>query len=245
MSTVTRFYRAVLSNRTALAIALFIVALPAHAADLTKAPPAPAVAYSWTGAYVGVNFGGAWDREDVTSPFGLAATNPGGVLGGAQLGYNYQFSSWLLGIEAEFDGTDAQGSTNFVGPATGGPGTGTALAVFGDHRWYTTVSGRLGYVMGSLLLYVKAGGAWMNADYKLGATTSGITVNDSLANTRSGWNAGIGLEYPLFPRWSAKLEYDYLDFGTSTLNFVDAGIPASFKTQVNEIKLGLNYHFGY
>jgi opacity protein-like surface antigen len=237
MSTVTRFHVAAASTGTALAIALFTIALPAHAADLTKAPPAPA-AYSWTGAYVGVNFGGAWDREDVTTPFGLAATNPGGVLGGAQLGYNYQFSSWLLGIEAEFDGTDAQGSTNFVGP-------GTALALFGDHRWYTTVSGRLGYVMGSLLLYAKAGGAWMNADYKLGVTTGGVTVNDSIANTRTGWNAGIGLEYPLFPRWSAKLEYDYLDFGTSTLNFVDAAVPASFKTQVNEIKLGLNYHFGY
>jgi opacity protein-like surface antigen len=245
MSTVTRFHMAVPSNGTALAIALLAVASPAHAADLlTKGAPAPPAA-NWTGAYVGVNFGGAWDREDVTSPFGLAATNPGGVLGGAQLGYNYQFSSWLLGIEAEFDGTDAQGSTNFVGPSTGGPGTGTALAVFGDHRWYTTVSGRLGYVMGSLLLYAKAGGAWMNADYKLGVTTSGVTLNDSIANTRTGWNAGVGLEYLLFPRWSAKLEYNYLNFGTTTLSFVDVGIPASFKTQVNEIKIGLNYHLGY
>ena len=162
MSTVMRFHSAVSSNGTALAIALFTVALPAHAADLTKAPPAP-VAYSWTGAYVGANFGGVFNRESVTTPLGVGSTDPTGALGGAQLGYNYQFSSWLLGIEAEFDGTSAQGSTNFVGPSTGGPGTGTAISVFGDHRWYTTVSGRLGYVMGSLLLYAKGGGAWMNA----------------------------------------------------------------------------------
>jgi opacity protein-like surface antigen len=245
MSTVTRFHVAVSSRGTALAIALFTVALPAHAADLTNAPPPAPAAYSWTGAYVGVNFGGVFNREDVTTPFGLAATNPGGAVGGAQLGYNYQFSSWLLGIEAEFDGTDAQGSTNFVGPATAGPGTSTSLAVFGDHRWYATLSGRVGYAMGSLLLYAKGGGAWMNADYKLGVTTSGVTVNSSIANTRTGWNAGVGLEYPLFPKWSAKLEYDYLDFGTSTLNLADVAIPASFKTQVNEIKIGLNYHFGY
>jgi opacity protein-like surface antigen len=243
MSTVTRFHRAVSSNETVLAIALLAVALPADAADLlTKAPPVPA-AYSWTGAYVGANFGGVFNREAVTTPLGIGSTDPSGALGGAQLGYNYQFSSWLLGIEAEFDGTSAQGSTNFVGPSTGGPGT--ALAVFGDHRWYTTVSGRLGYVMGSLLLYAKGGGAWMNADDKLNATTSGVTVNSSMSNTRSGWNAGVGLEYLLFPRWSAKFEYDYLDFGTRTLSFVDAGIPASFKTQVNEVKLGLNYHLGY
>ena len=196
-------------------MATLILALPAQAADLTKAPLAPA-AYSWTGAYVGANFGGVFNRERVTTLLGIGSTDPSGVLGGVQLGYNYQFSSWLLGIEAEFDGTSAQGTTNFVGPSMAGPGTGTALAVFGDHNWYTTLSGRLGYVMGSLLIYAKAGGAWMNADYKLGVTNSGVTATSSITNTRSGCNAGVGLEYLLFPRWSAKLEYDYLDFGTNT-----------------------------
>ena len=133
MSTVMRFHSAVSSNGTALAIALLTVALPAHAADLTKAPPASPAAYSWTGAYVGANFGGAFNRESATTPLGVGSTDPTGALGGAQLGYNHQFSSWLLGIEAEFDGTSAQGSTNFVGPSTGGPGTGTAISVWS--RW--------------------------------------------------------------------------------------------------------------
>jgi opacity protein-like surface antigen len=240
MSTVARFRMAVPSKGTALAIALLTVALPARGADLlTKGPPA-APTISWAGAYAGVNFGAALNSEDVTTPFGFASTDPSGAIGGGQLGYNFQFSPWLLGIEAEFDGTTAQGRTNFVDPA----GT-TALAVESDHRWYTTLSGRLGYVMGSLLVYAKAGGAWMNADYKLGVTTGGVAATTSISNTRSGWNAGVGLEYLLTPRWSAKLEYDYLDFGTSTLSFVDVGIPTSFKTQVNEIKLGLNYHLGY
>ena len=240
MSTVTRFDLAVPSKGAALAAAVLMLALPARAADLlTKGPPAPP-AISWTGAYVGANFGGVLNSEDVTTPFGFASTDPSGALGGVQLGYNYQFSSWLLGVEAEFDGTTAPGRTNFVDPA----GT-IALAVESDHRWYTTLSGRLGYVMGSLLVYAKAGGAWMNADYKLDVTNSGVTATSSIANTRSGWNAGVGLEYLLFPRWSAKLEYDYLNLGTTTLSFVDVGIPASFKTQVNEVKIGLNYHLGY
>jgi len=244
MSAVTRFQVAASSSAIALAIALILVVLPARAADLTRAPPAPAP-YNWTGAYVGVNFGGAFNREAATTPFGSGSTDPSGVLGGAQIGYNYQFSSWLLGIEAEFDGTVAQGTTNFIGPSTAGPGTGTALAVFGDHNWYTTLSGRLGYVMGPVLVFAKGGGAWMNADYKLDVTNSGVTATSSITNTRSGWNAGVGLEYLLFQRWSAKLEYDYLNFGTSTLSFVDVSIPASFKTQVNEFKIGLNYHLGY
>jgi hypothetical protein len=185
MSTVTRFDVAVSSRGGALAIALLTVALPAHAADLlTKASPVPPPAYSWTGAYVGANFGGVFNSETVTTPLGSTPTDPSGALGGVQLGYNYQFLSWLLGIEAEFDWTTAQGTTNFLSLSTGGPGTGTALVVFNDHNWYTTVSGRLGYVMGSMLIYVKGGGAWMNASDQLGVTSGGFTVNSSITNMR-------------------------------------------------------------
>jgi opacity protein-like surface antigen len=45
-------------------------------------------------------------------------------------------------------------------------------------------------------------------------------------------------------RWSAKLEYDYLDFGSKTLSFVNQfGNSAVVKTAVNEVKAGVNYHF--
>jgi opacity protein-like surface antigen len=240
MSSVTRFHTAMPSPETALAIVLLAVALPAHAADLlAKAPPAPA-AYSWTGAYVGANFGGVFNSGGVTTPLGTGSTDPSGALGGGQFGYNYQFSSWLLGIEGEFDGTTAQGSTNFVDSTTS-----TALAVSSDHKWYGTVNGRLGYVMGPLLVFAKGGGAWINADYQFSVTNSGVIAASSVNSTRSGWNAGVGLEYLLSPRWSAKAEYDYLDFGSTTVGLATPlGNGATFKTQVNEVKIGLNYHFG-
>jgi opacity protein-like surface antigen len=45
-------------------------------------------------------------------------------------------------------------------------------------------------------------------------------------------------------RWSAKLEYDYLDFGSNTLGFVNPfGNSVAIKTAVNEVKAGVNYHF--
>jgi hypothetical protein len=59
-------------------MATLILALPAQAADLTKAPLAPA-AYSWTGAYVGANFGGVFNRERVTTLLGIGSTDPSGV----------------------------------------------------------------------------------------------------------------------------------------------------------------------
>jgi opacity protein-like surface antigen len=203
----------------------------------TKAPTAPA--YHWTGLYFGANFGGAFNREDVASPIGIAATNPSGVLGGVQFGYNYLLAPhWLVGVEADLDWTSAQGKTNFIDPA----GT-AALSVTSDHNWYDTVDARLGYVTGPLMLYAKGGAAWMNADYRLDVN-SGIDGGTVMSANRSGWNVGAGLEYMLGSRWSAKLEYDYLDFGSKTLGFdTPFGNGVTFKSSINEVKAGVNYHF--
>jgi outer membrane autotransporter protein len=173
----------------------------------------------------------------VATALGGDTTNPSGVLGGLQFGYNYKLApTWLVGIEAELDWTSAQGKANFIDPTA-------SLSVTSDHNWYDTLSGRVGYVMGPLMLYGKAGAAWMNADYRL-EVNSGID-GATVANTiRTGWNVGAGLEYMLGSRWSAKLEYDYLDFGSNTLGFVNPfGNSATVKTAVNEVKAGVNYHF--
>jgi opacity protein-like surface antigen len=45
-------------------------------------------------------------------------------------------------------------------------------------------------------------------------------------------------------RWSAKAEFDHLDFGSKTLSFVNPfGNSVTFQTAVNEVKAGVNYHF--
>jgi opacity protein-like surface antigen len=204
----------------------------------TKA--AAPIAYHWAGAYAGANLGGAFSAgEHVLTPIGTDRTNPSGALGGLQFGYNYLVApTWLVGIEAELDWTSAQGKTNFVDPA------GTAsLSITSDHNWYDTVSGRVGYVMGPLMLYAKGGAAWMNADYRM-EVNSGLDGLTSTNTTRPGWIAGGGLEYMLGSRWSAKLEYDHLDFGSKTLAFANPfGNSVNFKTAVNEVKAGVNYHF--
>jgi opacity protein-like surface antigen len=201
------------------------------------------IAYQWAGPYIGANFGAAFSSggggEHVLTPIGADRTNPSGALGGVQFGYNYLAApNWLVGFEAELDRTSAQGKAKFVDPA------GTAsLSITSDHNWYDTLTGRLGYVMGPLMLYGKGGAAWMNADYRMEVNSGldGLTVAKS---TRPGWTAGGGVEYMLGSRWSAKLEYDYLQFGSKGLNFVNPfGNSVTVKTAVNEVKAGVNYHF--
>jgi opacity protein-like surface antigen len=229
-------------RRISLATSALALALPAHAADLAiKAPPPAApVAYNWTGLYGGANFGGAFNSEGVTTPFGATSTDPSGALGGGQIGYNFQFApSWLAGIEGEFDGTSARGTTSAIGSDAQ---TATALSISGSHNWYATLSGRLGYVSGAWLFYGKGGAAWMNADYQI-QVNSGLAGGGSLNATRTGWNLGAGVEYQLMPKWTVKVEYDYLDFGSSTLSFAPPVGATTFRTQVNEVKAGVNYHF--
>jgi len=143
----------------------------------------------------------------VLTPIGADRTNPSGALGGLQFGYNYLVApNWLIGAEADVGWTSAQGKANFVDPA------GTAsLSITSDHNWYGTLTGRIGYVTGPLMLYAKGGAAWMNADYLM-EVNSGLDGATLAKTTRPGWTAGGGVEYMLGSHWSAKLEYDSLHF---------------------------------
>jgi outer membrane autotransporter protein len=187
----------------------------AAAADLTRRPPPPLVAPipTWAGFYIGGHFGGVTSSETVD----FASTNPSGVVGGLQAGYNYIIApNWLVGIEGELSWTSASG-TNIDG-------------VKSEHKWYDTLDARLGYMMGSWLLYTKGGAAWMKADY--------LVPRFLVSDTRDGWNIGAGAEFMLAPQWSAKAEYTFLDFGKDTIP-----IFGTVDTQVHEFKVGVNYHF--
>src|SRR6478736_9666891 len=94
------------------------MAAPATAADLAarpyKAAPVPYVApmYDWNGFYIGGN--GGWGSShscwDTVDPFGInvadgCRSRSGGLIGG-QIGYRWQASQWVFGLEAQGDWAD-------------------------------------------------------------------------------------------------------------------------------------------
>jgi outer membrane immunogenic protein len=134
----------------------------AAAADLPRraAPPvfAPIPVFTWTGFYVGLNAGYGWgnnnndglgDAFSVVVPgggtanvfpfagFGLNDTsNNDGFVGGAQAGFNYQFtpgSGFVVGIEADIDwlGGNNDNKNTFGFGALGGGPFGNTFAVSG------------------------------------------------------------------------------------------------------------------
>ena len=177
-------------------------------------PPPPPL---WTGFYVGLNIGGGWASgggnnsflpyADSTYPIastpfpglspnlfflpggGTTGNNTGGVVGGGQIGYNYQFGNAIvIGAETDFQGTSITGGNqgNFAGlynspypvsntglltPLVTGNGGNLALP------WFGTVRGRAGYlVTPTLLLYGTAGFAYGEVTAFQRSNTSGMTT---------------------------------------------------------------------
>jgi len=223
----------------------------ANAADMpTKAPPkalvAPAAVYDWIGSYVGGHFGYGWAFPAMTSDLtGTSVGNPPrprGVLGGAQIGYNWQSSNWVYGLEGDFTWSDVKGSSNVVVPAG-------ILNAQGLPDSYSTITGRIGYADMHFLYYVKGGAAWMSEKFRQLSVTLPICVGTPCtgSNDTWGWAFGAGVEYAVDQHWSMRLEYNYLDFpkneGVITSNGVSMNLFHITRT-FDLIKLGLNYKFG-
>ncbi len=231
--------------------ALAIAALPAAAADLAarpvyKAPVAVPMIYNWTGFYIGGHIGGAWNDKEWTgtSPAAIgtgfsSSSDVSGFLGGGQVGVNWQSGMWVFGVEGDFSWTDANGCTAF--------NTGV-LAGCTNVNWYATVTGRVGVAFDRSLLYVKGGAAFVDEDHFIQTNPGGVAVTSTTGNTRSGWTVGAGLEYAFWDNWSAKLEYNFMDFGSDNHTFTAVtGGTANFDVdqQVHVVKFGVNYRFNW
>ena len=178
----------------------------AVAADLPLQPPPslpPAPLFTWTGLYVGGQIGYAWgtDHASFTDPFVYVpfTFSPGGVIGGAHIGYNLQLGPWVAGIEGDVDGTSiSQTRSGFFF----GDSSSTKTNIQGSIR------ARAGYAFDHVLLYATGGAAF-------GGFQNNYTTPfgyDSVSRTRSGWTVGGGLEYAVTNNWSIRAEYRYSGF---------------------------------
>ena len=213
--------------------------VPALAADLgtrsapyTKAPAYMAPIYNWTGFYIGGHIGGAFAGDD-----NLGGSNNGRFLGGVQGGADYQFApSWVAGIEAQYSWL---GSNNSGVIFPGG------YVYTNNQRALGSVTGRVGYTWGAGLLYVKGGYAYSdnNESLALAGLPAAYTFDGSHSN---GYTVGAGLEYMFAPNWSAKVEYQYYDFGNSQFITPAFLVPfGSFRNDEHTVKAGVNYRFNW
>jgi len=207
------------------AASALVLASGAQAADLGArrvAVPSAMVAsgFSWTGFYGGVHAGYGWGRSTGTN--GLGAQFPlstSGALLGAQVGFNYQINSLVLGVEGDLAYT-----------AIGGR---SAPAFIGRNTMLGSLRARAGFAVDRSLFYVTGGLAMQNASF---------TAAPGAAEkyTRIGWTLGAGYEYAITSNWTVKAEYSYYNFGTRTLGPIYVG---TLRSDGHTVKLGVNYLF--
>ena len=231
------------------AAALVIGTVSASAADMaaryTKAPVvAPIAVYNWTGFYVGVNGGWGWsdtDRFDaivggVAIP-GARQNGDGGFIGGT-VGYNWQVSNIVFGIEG--DAAWADQNSSVVGGVCG-----AAFTCSFNNNFLGSIRGRLGFAANNWLLYVTGGAGFADFRYRTFTTVTGVDFSRPFDTSPVGWVVGAGFEYGFYNNWSVKAEYNYYGFDTQQ---APTGIltlaPVDTRTNIQVAKFGINYRFG-
>jgi outer membrane immunogenic protein len=232
-------------------VALSAFAAPAAAADLaarpyTKAPPAPiAVVYDWSGFYIGVNGGWGSSRKcwDFVDPvFGGAEgchDATGGTAGG-QIGYRWQASSWVFGLEAQGNWADFKGSNvSLLDPTLRNQSRVDAFGLF---------TGQVGWAANNVLFYIKGGAAVTSDRFRQFDVPTGLLVASTGDDTRWGGTVGAGLEFGFAPNWTAGVEYNHLFMQDRTHTFVDTTgaffANERIRQDVDIVTARINYRFG-
>jgi outer membrane immunogenic protein len=254
-----------------------LAATSAFAADLpVKAPvyKAPEPVFTWTGFYAGLNIGySAGDVNNSTTidrfltglplPGVLNGTNSArsavnGMIGGGQFGYNWQITNWLVGLEADFQGSDQHGWSSTTCLACSDDGTNIVTTLNEHLDWFGTVRGRAGFLVSPELLFYATGGLAYGHVNVTGSATGNFNLTTvalpGTSSTRAGWTVGAGTEWHLTGAWTAKVEYLYMDLGTVNAGPVpllgiivpvrtEAGLSYSSHFTDNIVRAGINYHF--
>ncbi len=219
----------------------------ASAADLAvkAAPPPPAPVPTWTGIYIGVHGGAAWQSTptwNFTDPTGvlgnqsITGNSNLGAVGGLQAGYNWQvLPVWVLGVEGDISWTSLQAqTTSTLTTRAGALVPGSSVQMSQNERWLASVRGKVGFTgwWNNTMLYATGGIAWANAEYtgtaNLGPLAAGLAAplsNTSVTTTNTGWVAGGGAEWQATTNILLRAEYLYYRINggqNNSANFVPA-----------------------
>lgn len=216
----------------------FASAVPAHAAG------------PWTGIYLGGHVGGIWGDVDTTKTAeggigfaydtqGIGDTldfSPSGVLGGAQIGYLYQMSSWVFGVEVS--GSVADLDETLIDPND----SDNVRTINSD--WNAAATLRVGHTFGSSLAYVKGGFAMAEIEHDL-VDSNPATGAYSTSENHKGWTAGAGFEHMISSDVSLALEYDYYDLSGEDHVAVQAAnsVTQEIDATLHTVSARVNWHF--
>lgn len=236
---------------------------------------------SWTGFYFGGNAGWGWSSPAATmtpasfvAPISSGTDLPVVALGnglhggltGLQAGFNWQFSSVVLGVEADIDAASINSTRQSVFPSLLVPALG--LNGFYAHQridWLASARARAGFAFGPALLYVTGG-----VGFESVKTRAMVNSNTAVAvfgtagfgdfnTTRVGYVVGGGLEWMIAQNWSLRAEYLHYGFDQTSTGILATGVAppncavagacnvavGTGKNSVDVVRTAVNYRFNW
>lgn len=225
-------------NKVAIAaVGLLLSAGAVKAADMHasfKDPIMENALHNWAGLYFGgaVGFGvGDMKETNLETTYPDDTLNVNGAIYGAHLGYNIQRGTIVYGIEGAFYGTGIDEVLNR--PAV----TAGTYTLEHELEWYGTLAARLGYAQGNTLFYGLGGAAWGKARTAEALVGGAHDFDNVDHKTHMGWTAGAGIEHAFNDRFSARIEYAHVDFGTEKT----FGGTNDIDLAIDTIKIGASY----
>ncbi len=204
----------------AAGVAMLAFAPAAFAADMPVEQPYQAVApvveptaYNWTGLYIGAHGGFGWGSFDSDTD---GEFDGDGAIAGGQIGYNWQYGQWLVGLEGDASWTDMSSDEAFVDAQL---------------NWLSTIRGRVGWTFDRVLFYGTGGVAFGDVDYSNGF--------DDDSQTQVGWAAGAGIEFAVTENFSLRAEYLHVDLGDEDFG----STPSNVSFDADIARGGVNYRF--
>ncbi len=249
------------------AIALASSALAAEPPPAPPPPP-PVPIFTWTGVYVGGQIGYAWTSGNNQftgfDPFFNTGTflstsiggTPNGVIGGANVGYNYQINQWVLGLEGDVNGLSLSNTSAAFFP------DGTTLTAHTNADVQGSIRGKVGIDLGGILpvwdralIYATGGVAFGGFNTTVSLANTGLLNggfpffgSGNVSTTRVGWTVGGGVQYAVTNNWSIFAEYRYSNWGSIRENnfaLLPAGAFFNGNRTINQnqVQVGFDYKF--
>lgn len=196
---------------------------------------APAAAYNWSGAYIGLDAGGSFGNYTQFDDNGRGVKiDVSRFTGGVYTGYNWQISNFVAGLEADI----SNGPKGITRRGTSGPywhcGTGDCDA---DITYYGTVRARFGYAINRTLIYGTGGFAY-------GRSSGGIFDSDQQGHgMNTGWTLGGGAEYAFTQHIVARAEYLHVDLGDIKFGEGYGGSRFRGHGSFDTVRVGIAYKF--
>lgn len=263
-------------RRTILGLCALVSCASTAAADGYGSPSsiknAPTTVISWTGAYAGLNAGYSFDGGGDVNTSGQVAINDAtvaagarpartsldadGFLAGAQIGYNWQMSHWVFGVEADIQALDHEDTQTIVTNRPVAPFAGVRNNTFSQELEYLgTVRARLGYAFDRSMVYATGGlaygGVKASANFFGPQPGNARQFSGDSDETEVGYTVGGGIEHAFSAHWTGKFEYLYYDLDDTKVAVniipgsggVGTGYNSKFDNDGHLVRLGINYKF--